>query len=431
MQIIMESLYHYLWGHRMLGSRFQSRGGSDVEVISPGVHNQDSGPDFSAARLRIDGEDWVGNIEIHVRASDWKRHGHHADPAYDSIILHVVGVDDAEVTRSDGSPITQVCVSPSPDFYHRYAALTAEMDLPGCMPFIGTVPEINRKDWVDTLGIERLHRKAGYIKDMLAANRGDWQQALFIVVARALGFGLNGLPFELLAKSLPLNFVMRHRDNPMQIEALVFGQAGMLDGYSEEGDDYHALLKREYEFLKKKYLLVPIDVNLWKYARTRPHNFPHRRLAILAAMLAGGMQLHSRLLEAAGRYEEITDLFQTSASDYWRRHHRFGAGESAIPLPVTLSRGSVDLLCINVAAPFYFAYGAASGNPDLAERGLELLYEIRAERNSVVGVWRGTPLEAANAFESQALLQLRRVYCQSSLCLECRLGHYLLRQTLK
>ena len=426
----MESLYHYLWSHRMMGTRLTTRQGADVEVLTPGVHNTDAGPDFSAARLRIDGDEWVGNVEIHVKASDWRRHGHHEDPAYDSIILHVVGIDDCEISRRDGSVIPQVCVSPSPDFYNRYASLTADMDSPGCLPYVNSIADINLRDWINTLGVERIHQKADYIRGIMDQCQGDWKQTLFVVTARAMGFGLNGVPFELLAKSLPLNFVMRHRDNPEQVDALVFGQAGMLDPREYQYDDYYMTLCREYEFLKTKYGLSPIDVNLWKYARTRPQNFPHRRIAILSSMLQEGMSLHRRLIEAKGKYEDVAEIFRYEASHYWKFHHRFGMAPSDLPIPASLSKSSVDILCINVAAPFYFAYGAITGDPDLAEKGLDLLNVIAPERNSLVGIWNNTKLKPKCAFESQALIQLRRNYCQTSRCLECRFGHYLLRQSL-
>lgn len=414
----------------MFGSHFTTSDGIDVSVNYPGVHNTDSGPDFSGARVKFDGEEWAGNIEIHVKASDWYRHGHDRDVSYDSVILHVVGVDDRSVDRTDGSPIPQICVYPSPDFYNRYASLVTDMDLPGCLPYMFDIPELNRTDWISSLGMERLHGKADYIRDILNGCNGDWQHTLFVAIARGLGFGLNGVPFELLAKSLPLNFVMRHRDNPLQIEALVFGQAGMLIPDEYPYDDYYTLLCREYEFLRHKYGLTPIDPSLWKYSRTRPQNFPHRRLAILASMLASGMQLSTRLIEADGNYEKIVDLFQFEASEYWRKHPKFGMAESRLPLAVTLSSSSIDILIINVAAPFYYAYGSITGNLELAERAQDLLCNIKPERNSVIGVWSNTLLKPTSAFESQALLHLRRDYCQRSRCLDCRFGHLILRKAL-
>lgn len=415
----------------MFGDTVMASSGCKVKIISPGVHNTDAGPDFSAAVIRIDDTEWGGNVEIHVKASDWKRHGHHNDSAYDTVILHVVGVDDDKVKRTDGSEILQVCVSPPAEFYNRYAILTENIDSPTCLSWIDTVPELNRTDWLSALGIERLQSKASYMKSVLESSGGDWEQTIFIMVARALGFGLNGVPFELLAKSLPLNFVMRHRDNLLQVEALVFGQAGLLDPRDYQYDEYYTALCREYEFLSKKYNLEPLKPEIWKYARTRPQNFPHRRMAVLSSMLSDGMQLYTRILEAAGDYDMLMECLDYRASDYWHFHSRFGVAESRVALPVSLSVSSREIVLINVMAPFYFAYGSITGNPDIAEKGLDLLRDINAEKNSITGMWSGYGLKPRCAFDSQALIHLKRNYCEKSRCLECRFGHYLLRHSMR
>lgn len=415
----------------MFGRKVRTNRGAEVEILEPGIHNTDAGPDFSSAIIRTEGAEWAGNVEIHVKASDWQRHGHHTDKAYDTVILHVVGVDDAKVSRTDGTEILQTCVAPPAEFYERYAILTEAMDNPTCLPWLQTIPDLNKTDWVSSLGIERLQEKARYMRSILDSHNGDWQQTIFVVLARALGFGLNGIPFELLAKSLPLNFVMRHRDNPLQVEALVFGQAGMLEEAYLERDEYYASLRREYAFLRQKYSLTPISGNLWKYSRTRPQNFPHRRLAVLASMLSEGMQLHTRILEARGDYESLMENLEANASDYWHFHARFGDVRSEYPHPVALSRSSKEIILINVMAPFYFAYGAMLGDPGVAEKGLDLLEKINGERNSIVSLWTRHGLKAPTAFESQALIHLRRNYCNRSRCLECRFGHYLLRQTIR
>lgn len=427
----MEALYHYLWKHRMFGSVMSSTSGKEVEIIDPGMHNRDAGPDFSSAVIRADGMQWAGNVEIHVKASDWKRHGHHSDPAYDSVILHVVGVNDETVKRTDGTEIMQVQVAPPAEFYSTYALLTESMDTPACLPWLNQIPRLHRSDWMSTLAVERLHDKATYIRTLLETTQGNWQAAIFITLSRALGFGLNGLPFELLAKSLSLNFVMRHRDNPLQVEAMVFGQAGMLDPSIYQYDEYYMLLCREYEFLKQKYGLVPMKEDVWKYSRTRPQNFPHRRLAILSTMLAQGMQLYSLMLEAKGDYDILMEFLDVAASDYWCYHSRFGDVAARSPLPVRLSRSSREILLINVMAPFYMAYGALTGDSDMAEKGIDLLNSLNAEKNSIVSLWESHGLKACSAFDSQALINLKKNYCDKSRCLECRFGHYLLRQSMK
>lgn len=426
----MEALYHYLWKHRMFGDTVCDTSGRKIEIVNPGMHNLDAGPDFSAAIIRTDEAEWSGNVEIHVKASDWMRHGHHRDKAYDSVILHVVGVSDASVKRSDGSDILQTCVAPPAEFYNRYVILTEKMDVPTCLPWLNSIPDLNKCDWISSLAVERLHDKAAYMRSLLEWNSGDWQQTIFIVLARALGFGLNGEPFELLAKSLPLNFVMRHRDNPLQIEALVFGQAGLLEADDFPSDEYFAALFREFSFLRKKYSLSPIRPELWKFSRTRPQNFPHRRLAILSAMLADGMQLYTRILEAKGNYDLLMESLDFSASPYWLSHSRFGQLASEASLPVRLSRSSKEIILINVMAPFYFAFGSMTGDPDIAEKGVDLLESINAEKNSIVNLWSRYGLKASCAFHSQAMIQLRRNYCDRSRCLDCRFGHFLLRKTI-
>lgn len=415
----------------MFGNSLLSTTGKEIEIIHPGQHNLDAGPDFSAAVIRSEEMEWGGNVEIHVKGSDWKRHGHHTDPAYDTVILHVVGVDDEAVKRTDGTDILQACVAPPAEFFDRYLVLTEKMDTPTCLPWIESVPRLNRLDWISSLGIERLQLKADYMLQLLKANSGDWQQTIFIVMARALGFGLNGVPFEMLAKSLPLNYVMRHRDNLLQVEALAFGQAGMLDASFYPYDDYYQSLCREYDFLSKKYSLTALDPSIWKYARTRPGNFPHRRIAILSRMLADGMQLYSSILEAQGDYEPLMELLDVTASPYWGTHSRFGMPPGELPLSTSLSRSSREIVLINVMAPFYFAFGASTGDPDIAEQGLRLLRSLKAEKNSIINIWSSHGLTPETAFESQALLQLRKSYCDRSRCLECRFGHYLLRAAVR
>lgn len=413
----------------MFGKTLLSTQGEKIEIVHPGNHNHDAGPDFSAAVIRSGDTEWGGNVEIHVKASDWKRHGHNTDKAYDTVILHVVGVDDAEVCRTDGSKILQAEVAPPAEFFNRYVLLTEKLDTPSCLDELDLIPPLNRLDWTSSLGMERLHQKAGYMKEILSASNGDWQQTVFIILSRALGFGLNGEPFELLAKSLPLNFVMRHRDNILQVEALVFGQAGMLDPSEYSYDAYYQALCKEYQFLSQKYNLKPIKRELWKYSRIRPGNFPHRRLGILSAMLCDGMQLSTRILEAQGDYDILMECLDYSASEYWKSHSRFGTAESDIPLTANLSKSSREIILINVMAPYYLAYGSSTGNIDLAEKGIDLLVQLPPEKNSKVNLWVRHGLQCKSAFDSQALLQLSKNYCDRNRCLECRFGHFLLRRS--
>ncbi len=421
----MEKLYQYLWMHRMLGRKLYLDDGAELEILSPGRLNCDSGPDFSNARLRIGDTEWAGNVEIHVRASDWYRHGHDRDAAYDSVALHVVAISDRCVTRKDGSEIPQLTATFPESFFNMYATLCGGLSDIRCTGDIAYVPSLIKTDCLESLAVERMHVKATRIIDELNNLGGDWERTCFVTLARALGFGLNSEPFEILARSLPLGYLHRHADNLMQLEALLFGQAGMLDTSIHIFDEYYQQLCREYYFLARKYNLRPMRRELWKYARTRPQNFPHRRIALLAKVLYGGFSLLSRILGAGGNVDRTRELLHWELEGYWLTHSDFDREQPAAA--AALGAGSVDLLMINLVAPILYAHGAAHDDADKAERGLELWRNLPPERNMYVRQWRQLGFECDDAMRSQALLQLRKQYCDSGKCLDCRLGHWLLR----
>lgn len=421
----MELAYHYIWKHRLFESVGILRDGRRIEVMSPGIHNTDAGPDFSYARISINGREWVGNVEIHLKASDWFRHSHHTDPAYDNIILHVVALDDMEIKRSSGNPIPQLCLPLSPELMMRIETLTSGIDDVRCKGFLKSVSELNVTDWLESLSMERIQQKARRILDLLDYYDGDWQRVMFVTLARGLGFGLNAIPFELLAKSLPLNYALRHSDNLMQIEALLFGQAGMLDFSCHIFDEYYQALCREYSFLGRKYNLRPIK-GLWQYARTRPGNFPHRRIALLARYVSEGASLTDKLIKGNGDPAELSSIFLREAGPYWKEHSSFGKPSSHASC--RLSPESVRLLLINVAAPFYFAYGARRGEPEICEKGVRLLQNLPPEKNGIIRRWESYGIKVTDAFRSQGVLQLSREYCDPGRCLDCRFGNKFIRE---
>lgn len=423
----MELIYHYLWKHKVFGQTLTTVDGSEICINWPGLHNEDSGPDFTGARIHINGQKWVGNVEIHVKASDWYSHGHDSDRAYDSVILHVVAVDDARIKRSDGSEIPQTVVTMPPDFFITYAQLTADLRGTRCASLIPELPSMVKIDWLGTLAIERLQLKAGRLLEYYNSTGSDWEQAVFIALARGLGFGLNGQPFEMLAKNLPLKYVYHHADDLMQVEALLLGQAGLLEPQKYMFDEYYQSLCREYFFLARKYGLRPIRSDIWKYARTRPQNFPHRRIAMLAKALHDGVRFSSGLASADGDIDKLMDFFDWRLDGFWGRHCSFGNPEEEVIMPRTLSDASKELLIINVAAPFYYAHAKLTGNYELGERGANMLERLDAERNSKIAAWRACGIEAEDALRSQALIHLRDEYCDRNRCLECRFGHYFLR----
>ena len=422
---VMEKLYQYLWKHRMLGRKLYLEDGAQLEILSPGRLNCDAGPDFSNARIRIGDTEWAGNVEIHVRASDWYRHGHDRDAVYDSVALHVVAISDRRVTRSDGTEIPQLTATFPENFFNMYATLCDGISDIRCSGDVACIPSLIKTDCLESLAVERMHVKATRIIDELQNLGGDWERTCFVTLARALGFGLNSEPFEILARSIPLGYLHRHADNLVQLEALLFGQAGMLDTSIHIFDEYYQLLCREYYFLARKYNLRPMKREFWKYARTRPQNFPHRRIALLAKTLYGGFSLLSRILAAAGDIDKTRELLHWELEGYWLTHSDFDREQ---PMgAAALGTGSVDLLMINLVAPILYAHGAAHAEPEKAESGLELWRRLPPERNMYVRQWQQLGFECGDAMRSQALLQLRKQYCDSGRCLDCRLGHWLLR----
>lgn len=421
----MEMMYQYLWQQRMLGKRFSTVRGESVDILYAGRHNRDAGPDFLNARVRIGDQEWAGNVEIHVKASDWHRHGHDSDPAYSNVILHVVAVDDARITRADGSEIPQILATFPESFFRMYLALSQRIMSVPCQPYLGSIPELNRVDWLSSLAVERIQDKAHRILECVRTTGGDWNQACFISLARALGFNLNSEPFEILARSLPLNILFHHSDNIMQLEALLFGQAGMLDTSLHIFDEYYQLLGREYFFLARKYGLRPMNVSLWKYARTRPQNFPHRRIALLCRVLYNGFTFLSDVLERRRHHEALRELLDWQADGYWETHADFDIAGNA---SAALSPAAVDLLMINLIAPLLYAYGSSHGDADMADDALDIWYGLPPENNTFIRQWSGAGIKAVTAAESQALLQLRKKYCDMQRCMDCRFASNLLHQ---
>lgn len=423
----MELIYHYLWKHKVFGKPLATVSGKRVVVQSAGKHNEDAGPDFTDCRITIEGQKWIGNVEIHVKASDWYLHRHDKDKAYDSVILHVVAVDDARIYRQDGSEIPQVVITMPQDFYITYSRLTSDLRNIRCSSLLPMLPDMVKTDWFESLAIERLQFKAQRLLSYHAMMNNDWEQAVFISVARGLGFGLNGLPFEMLAKSFPLKYIYHHADNLFQVEAILFGQAGMLDPDRYVYDEYYQSLCREYAFLARKYSLRPIREELWKYARTRPQNFPHRRIAMLAVALHNGVKFSSGLVDSDGDIDKLLEFFDWRLDGYWGRHCGFGDSGSETVMPRTLSVSSKQLLIINVAAPFYYAHAGLTDDLELAERGANMLMLLKGERNAKISAWAAAGIAADDAWRSQALIHLRDEYCDRNRCPECRFGHYFLR----
>lgn len=421
----MERLMQYVWQHRLWPqTHLHTVDGLPVQIIDPGRLNTDAGPDFFNAKVVIDGHTWAGDIEIHVRASDWHRHGHDNDPAYDSVILHIVDRDDTAIHRSNGEIIPQMQMSCTPDFHHRYSELVnrSGYDIP-CAQSISEMPKIYIADWIESLAFERIYSKTSRIEAILERSGGDWETACYATIARGLGFGVNGDPFERLALATPLMFIGRHCDSLTTIEALLFGQSGLLDPTSTTPDSYTASLQREYAFLAHKFNLRPLQSPGWKMARMRPANFPHRRIATLATLLYSGTRMMSRLLEIHTP-DDAYKMFSPALTGYWANHYSFGPTSANTSSP--MSRTSINGLIINAVVPLQYAYAMAHNDSELADRAIAMLESLPPEKNVIVESFAGAGLKADNAFTSQGVIHLRRAYCETHKCLYCRIGHRML-----
>ncbi len=425
----MEKLMQYVWKHRLWRSEdMVTNTGKKVRVVDPGLLNTDAGPDFFNAKIEIDGHMWVGNVEMHYRATDWKRHHHDSDKAYDSVILHVVAKDDAPVRRTNGELIPQLVLEVSPQFNADYASLVgATIEVP-CATKIKQVPHLTLVEWVEGLAFERLHGKVERIHQLLDSFNGSWEDVCYVTLARNFGFGINNDAFERLARRTPLRLLGKHSDSVLQIEALLFGQAGMLDAQKPGMDSYYNQLCTEYAFLSNKFQLTPMEKESWKLFRIRPQNFPYRRIAMLAQFIEGGFRMMNRILEAEGE-KEMRALFEVELSGYWTKHYTFGKPNERAT--ATLSRSSIDIILINTVAPLLYAYGELTGNYEMTDKAIKLLEDLRAESNSIVSHFVAYGIDCPDALTSQALVQLKREYCDARKCIYCKIGHHLLSKAAR
>ena len=427
----MEYLIHYVWQHRIYGTApLETTDHHSVEVVDAGVHNLcNSGPDFFNAKVKIDGLLWVGNVEIHERSSDWYRHHHETDAAYNNVILHVVREVDDEVRTQDGKLLPQLVLQVPEGLQHNYQELIDEETYPPCYRVIPDVADIIVHAWMSRLTVERLEEKTERVKQYLKRVDNDWERAFFITLARNFGFGTNAQAFEQWAFTIDPQQIGKHRDDVFQVEAFFMGQAGLLNDAlvkPERRDSYYMRLKTEYAFLQHKFNLQPVDPTVWRFGRLRPQNFPHVRLSQLARLYAERRVDLSRLLETE-TMDDLRQLFRIGVTDYWRTHYAFG--EESKESDKTLQSSSLNLLIINTASPLFFACGRERMDEDMAERAFNLLEQLPAERNYITRCWERAGLKITHAADSQALIQLRHNYCDRKDCLRCRFGaEYLKRE---
>jgi len=414
-----EDFLHFIWKYGL----FERAGmitdtGEEVQVIALGEHNTDAGPDFINARIKIGYTTWAGNVEIHLRSSDWTEHRHQSDKAYDNVILHVVHKHNQPVTRSSGEIIPSVELHFSHALFENYRLLLNHKDGLPCKNKIKQVDTFLFDLWLNSLVVERLQQKTQYITGLLDKLKNNWEEAFYISLARSFGFGLNAIPFEMLARSISWLHLSRHRTNLFQLEAILMGQAGFLDE-AKLFSDYYSDLRKEYLHLKYKYSLKPVEKHLWKFLRLRPVNFPTIRIAQLVALLNNTEGLFSEVLAC----REITDLypyFDVQTSFFWDSHYTF---ETASPRRIkTLGTDSFNNIVINTVVPFLFLYGRMHDREEIKERALDWLNRLPPEKNRITDRWEQYGIQLFSAFYSQGILQLVNTYCSRKRCLACSIG---------
>ena len=426
-KIMPEEFLQYIWENRLFTvENLKTQNGEQLEIINVGKRNTDSGPDFFNAKIKIDDTIWVGNIEIHKKASDWNVHNHQADKAFGNVILHVVEIPDQSILRSNGAEIPVYELKFPVYLKRNYQNLLDAKTWIACQNQFHKIDPIILQLGFNRLMIERLEDKTKEILIRLQQNNNDWNTTFYQMLARMFGFKVNSVPFEMLAKSLPLEILAKHKSSLFQLEALLFGNSGLLNDRLL-GDDYYINLRNEYSFLYKKYQLKGIESHLWKFMRLRPGNFPTVRISQFAALIHHSHGLFSKIIEI-DNLPDLKDLFRVQASDYWKTHYSFNKTSIRDSIK-ELGETSVDMLIINVVIPFLFVYGEKQNKEHLKNRALEFLDQLPAEQNSIIEKWQKLGVNSRSAFESQALLQLKNTYCDQKKCLNCQIGVKLVKST--
>ena len=433
----MEQLLHYTWKHKLYPLKeLTTSDGQRVEIVDPGLHNRNAGPDFFNAKIRIGSTMWVGNVEIHDKSSDWYQHGHDKDSRYDNVVLHVAAELDTEVMKSNGEYVPQLQLSVPDDVLTHYDELQKTDEYPPCYKVIPHLSALIIHSWMAALQTERLEQKTEAIRKRAELCNGSWEDAYFVTLARNYGFGINGEVFEQWAYNIPLNAVAHHRDDLFQIEAIFMGQAGLLeldsipDNYQKDAlnDGYFAKLRNEYQYLAHKFSMKPIDFKLWRFLRLRPQNFPHIRISQLANLYYQQKAGLSQLMECE-TLDELKNVLKSQVTPYWETHYTFGS--TSPKNEKHLSYGSINLLMINTAIPMLFAYGRHTTKEVLCDKAFDFLEQLKAENNHIIRMWQQVGLPVKTAGDSQALIQLKKEYCDKKECLRCRFGYEYLRRKEK
>jgi hypothetical protein len=419
---MQEKLLQYIWQYSLYNpANLRSADGESITIIHPGRLNTNAGPDFLDARVRIGETLLAGNIELHINASDWNRHNHSSDAAYDNVVLHVIYNDDG--FKIPHIPSLELAQHILPHVNSKYSDLRIATSAIPCATQHAIVKDVSKHSWLNRLLAERWEEKLIHWKGILDETAGDWRTLLYWRLAINFGFKINADAFLALAKSLPINILAKHKDNIQQLEALLFGQAGMLD--RDFYDEYPLALQKEYSYLSKKYKLDPIRVHSWKFMRLRPANFPTIRIAQFAALIQKSVHLFSHIVETQN-LKELIEMFDVTASEYWNNHYVFDEAH-AKPREKNLGKESQYNIIINTIAPIQFLYASKMKTNNEQELALTLLDAVPSESNHIISKWKDISWKPGNASQSQALLQLYNNYCTHKRCLDCAIGHQIIK----
>lgn len=420
-----EDFLHYVWQFKKFNVLdLKTVQGENIDIINAGQYLQLAGPDFFNAQLIIGDQKWAGNVEIHIKSSDWYVHNHERDEAYDNVILHVVWEHDTEVFRQDNSeiPVLELKNYIAPDTLENYNVLSAAKTWIYCEKELATIDSFVFENWKERLLLERLERKAMPILQLATATENDWEAVLFCFLAKSFGLNTNGDIFYKIARSIPFAVVRRESFEVENLEALFFGRAGLLDVDHE--DVYFKDLKSRYDYICHKYQIPEVHIDMVQFFKHRPDNFPTIRLAQLAQLYHKHQNLFSKITQGIS-VQGIYEVFEVQVSPYWQTHYKFDK-ESAKKRKA-LTSSFIDLVIVNTVVPFRFAYGKSIGKEN-SEELITLLQDIVPEKNNIIDKFKSFKLDVKSAYDTQSLLQLKNEYCSSKRCLQCAVGLELLKK---
>jgi hypothetical protein len=418
--MLSENLLQYVWKNQWFAQeKLQTIHKQPISILNQGFSHQDAGPDFKQAIVKIDGVIWAGNVEVHIRSSDWYKHQHQNDTKYHSVILHVVYEHDQEVFIEQNTPLPTLELKPllSSQLLLRYSQLlNTSVPLP-CKAYLNKIHPLVLQSFLTRLVFDRISRKETHIFEILHSFSEDWEQVLFYVLCQSFGFKTNAPAFEMLAKILPYRILKKHADSHLQVAALIFGQAGMLEDELE--DTYYQSLQNEYYYLRAKYKLIPCDAKCWNLLRLRPHNFPCIRLAQLGEIIFKHYNLFEEII-IPKNIEYFHNIFINKPHEYWETHYHFGKTSRASKK--IMGERSFYLLLINALIPFLYSYSRFTGNNALQEFSVELLELLPFEENHITKKYQHFGFCSKQACNSQALLELHQEYCEKKRCIDCVIG---------